>query len=405
HELAATTRLGLDDDPADPTVDAALRAHQAEAQAMVRRYGGFDEADAVVWSNYDDFPVRALRYHHFEWVNAATRRFLRRQAAAEKPFFLYVATTAIHGPAHQSVLHQDPIYTPGGIDSSLAVHRTERAALAASLEGLPPHEQHLRTGMSQLDGHVGAVVEALKAHGLWEHTLVIFMADHNTEPAKATCYQKGVHVPLIVAGPGVSQGTTEALVQSVDLLPTLAQRLDLPLPAGTLDGRAFGPTLDAPGTPARDIAYFEAGYARAVTDGRYTYQTFRLPQVVQDSLQALPEPFAPNYLNTFKQAHSQIALEAYPGYFDPDQLYDLETDPYQQENRYGDPELIPVQARLRQALQAQLARFDHPYPLTDTAFFYTPAYEEMKARTRAIGTTYIGWWKRDHRDKMWPPEP
>ena len=401
--LPAAAGLQAGDDPADPAVDARLRAHQAEAQAMVRRYGGFDEADAVVWSNYDDFPVHALRYHHFEWVNAATRRFLRRQAEAEEPFFLYLATTAVHGPAHQSVLDRDPIYTLGGVDSSLAGHRAERAALAAAVAGLPPHEQHLRTGLTQLDTHVGAVLAELEALGLRDRTLVIFMADHNTEPAKATCYQKGVQVPLLVSGPGIPAGSPAAIVQSVDLLPTLAGWLDLPLPEGTLDGQSFAAVLADPAAPGRDYAYFEAGYARAVTDGQYSYQAFRLPGRVADSLRQQAEPFAPNYLNTFKQAHSQIAIEAYPAYFAPDQLYDLQQDPYQQVNRYGDPALAAVQARLRGYLEQELSGFAHPYPLADTAFFYDPAYAAMAARTRGIGTAYIGWWKRDHGDKIWPP--
>ncbi len=66
--------------------------------------------------------------------------------------------------------------------------------------------------------------------------------DQDPARVKLTCYEDGVRVPLIVRGPGVVKGVSQAVVNAVDILPTLGQILGAGGMQG-LQGRAFGGAL------------------------------------------------------------------------------------------------------------------------------------------------------------------
>jgi arylsulfatase A-like enzyme len=260
--------------------------------------------------------------------------------------------------------------------------------------------------MVSLDHHVGVILDTLEKQGLVDDTIVVFMADHNTEPGKATVYEKGLVVPMLVRWPGtVAPGAiTDALVQGVDLMPTLLEVAGATAPPGPVDGVTLLPVWRDPQATVRDHVYLESGYARAVTDGTWKYVAVRYPERVIEGLERGETEFAPNHLDTHKQAHSQIAIEHYPGYFDPDQLYDLRADPYEQANVAGDPAHRETVVALQDRLQAQLSTFVHPYDLADIPFLRSEDYRAKADRTRDIGTGHIEWLPRDHGRIVWPPE-
>jgi arylsulfatase A-like enzyme len=250
------------------------------------------------------------------------------------------------------------------------------------------------------------ILDTLETQGVADDTIVVFMADHNTEPGKATVYEKGSVVPLLVRWPGtVTPGAvTASLAQGVDLLPTLLEVARAPSPTGPVDGVSLLPVWRDPGAVVRDHVYLESGYARAVTDGEHKYIAVRYPKAVIQRLEAGETEYAPNHLDVHRQAHSQIAIEHYPGYFDPDQLYDLRNDPYEQVNVADDPARAETLAVLRRTLQAQLDTFEHPYDLANIPFLSSDEYRQMADKTRSIGTGYIAWLPRDHGRIVWPPE-
>jgi hypothetical protein len=167
----------------------------------------------------------------------------------------------------------------------------------------------------------------------------------------------------------------------------------------------MGPVWREPGEQVREYVYLEAGYARAITDGAFKYIAVRYPEAVIDRLEEGETEFAPNHLDTHRQSHSQIAMQHYPAYFDPDQLYDLRSDPYEQENLARDPEHEETLEELQQVLRARLETFAHPYDLSPIPFLQSDEYRAMAEKTRAIGTDYIAWLPRDHGRIVWPPEP
>jgi len=66
-----------------------------------------------------------------------------------------------------------------------------------------------------------------------------------------------------------------------------------------------------------------------------------------------------------------------PHYFDPDQLYDLEIDPYCRTNLAGDPAHRETLATLQAELAAHLSTFERPFPLGVPAFMRSPRYAEL----------------------------
>ena len=90
--------------------------------------------------------------------------------------------------------------------------------------------------ISCLDHHVGRVLAALRESGRFDNTLVIFTSDQGLAVGgrhglmgKQNLYEH-VKPPLIVAGPDIPRGSSDALVYLFDLLPTLCDYSGLPIP-------------------------------------------------------------------------------------------------------------------------------------------------------------------------------
>ena len=116
--------------------------------------------------------------------------------------------------------------------------------------------------VAAVDAELGRLFEALEQRGVLEHALVIVTADHGEEILEHGTFGHGsnlfnttVHVPLIVAGPGIPAGrVVEENVSLVDLAPTLLDVFGLPREA-RFEGRSLLPLLrgTAPATPAAPV--------------------------------------------------------------------------------------------------------------------------------------------------------
>ena len=395
------------DDPDDEEVDQRLRLHQKILAEHVKRIGGFNYAASVLLGNFDTFPIEKLRYHNIEWITEGALRFLELASKKDQPFFLYVTPTAIHGPPHHLSLEQDVRYTPEGKIENLKKYQSAREEKRRELEGLSSDKKHKNAGLWFLDEQIGMIMRKLKSLGLEENTVIFYMPDHNVEPGKATCYEKGLKIPMMMKWPGrVREGLViDSLVQTVDILPTILDAAEIDAPSNTrLDGVSLVPLVEGRKSKVRDHIYFEVGYARAITDGRYKYIAFRYPESIIKGMEKGMIDYAPNYFGTQKQQHSCIAIEHYPHYFDPDQLYDLKRNPYEQNNLADDPGYKQILQGMKNQPEQILSSFKHPYNLEVPAFVKTKRFQELIEKTRSIGTDWIPWLKRDHGKIIWPPE-
>lgn len=142
-----------------------------------------------------------------------------------------------------------------------------------------------RALVSFLDEQVGVVLDALEASGLAHTTRVVFSSDHGDNQGarglwnKCMLYRESVHVPMIVAGPGVPRAAVRrTLVSLVDLAPTFLEGAGLGVPA-ELPGRSLlglAAAADDPDRPAFS-EYHAIGSPSAafmLRAGRYKYHHY-----------------------------------------------------------------------------------------------------------------------------------
>lgn len=113
-----------------------------------------------------------------------------------------------------------------------------------------------------MDAQVGRILDALDRLGLEENTIIVFLSDHGYHMGhhmlwqKTTLYENSARVPLIISAPGFEKTAgkaTEAVTESLDIYPTLADLCGLDAP-GHLMGRSLRPQLEDPAAPGKPAA-------------------------------------------------------------------------------------------------------------------------------------------------------
>ncbi len=292
------------------------------------------------------------------------------QEAGDRPFFLQMNIGNTHRRFDAS-FEGVPRVAPEDVDMPPLFPDTPKARqdLAAYFSSI-----------NALDAAVGATLDALKASGRSDETLVIFTSDHGWAypRGKATAYYMGTHVPLIVSGPGVVRNRrTDALTSLVDLMPTMLDALDLEAPE-TVQGRSLRAWLTGE-TPSswRDVLFTEHNShgpperdwypSRSALDGRYHYilnlwpdKTYRFPADLTEE-----EGWGTLIYDAVVEARGE-APEPYEAlqntiHRPKEELYNIEQDPYELNNLADDPAYAEEQQRLKTALQQWITRTDDPF--------------------------------------------
>jgi len=184
--------------------------------------------------------------------------------------------------------------------------------------------------ISYVDACVGRVLDELDRLGLGENTVVVFwgdhgyyMGEHNWWGGKHNNYEGATHAPLLVRVPGMKAGgqKTRALVEFVDIFPSLAELAKLPPPEG-LEGRSFARLIDDPKAPWDKAAFSEypkgGNRGVAMRTDRYRYVEWR------------------------DKKGERVARE----------LYDHEVDPQENQNVADKPENAALLERLAAQMKA-----------------------------------------------------
>ena len=116
--------------------------------------------------------------------------------------------------------------------------------------------------VSYVDAQVGKLLQALDDLGLAENTIVILWGDHgwklgdHNSWCKMTNLEIDARVPLILRAPAMPTAgmRTEALVEFVDIYPTLCELTGVPVP-DDLEGTSFAPLVDDPSRPWKKAAF------------------------------------------------------------------------------------------------------------------------------------------------------
>ncbi len=395
------------DEPLEnPQTNEKLAQQQAVYQELVESQAGFDDASSVMWGNFDGHNLKALRYHNFPWMAKGMLSFLEQQKSNEKPFFFYFAPTAVHGPNHVADLDRDMSFTPGGRDSSVLKYEIDVKGLKEKLETVDPKTKHRYAGVAQTDYIVGLIRNKLDELGLAENTVILYMADHNVEPGKATSFEKGINIPMIVYWPEKTTGTvSKAMVSNTDVYPTILDAAGIEKPESyILDGVSMLPVINDPEQANREYIFAENGFTRSVCNGIYKYIALRYPASLVEKMKTGDLDYAPSYVKSWPQAHSAIAMNGFPGYFDQDQLYNIVEDPYEQHNLYEEMKDSGELEDLKGALVKHLATFDHPFDLKPIPFLASDSFLKLTEVNMEFDLLSISWLSRDHGYILWPPE-
>jgi uncharacterized sulfatase len=186
-----------------------------------------------------------------------------------------------------------------------------------------------------LDAQVGKLLDSLDKLGLSESTTIVFWSDHGYQLGehgqwmKQTLFEAAARIPLLIGGAGVqARGKScSAVVEMLDLYPTLAATSQLNGLPGGLHGKSLVPLLSRPQT---------ATVKPAIT------QT-RRGQVMGYSIRT------PRHRYSMWDDGAQ-----------GEELYDYQTDPREVRNLASDNTTVALRKDLRAQLQTILGRRGKP---------------------------------------------
>ena len=135
------------------------------------------------------------------------------------------------------------------------------------------------------DAQVGRLLKNLDACGLRDNTIVVLWGDHGWQLGehgmwdKHSNFETSTRSPLIIRVPGQQPGRTKALVEFVDIYPTLCELCGLSLDDG-LEGHSFAPLLEDPARPWKSAAFSQyqrviPGYGKIARGMGYSMRTDR----------------------------------------------------------------------------------------------------------------------------------
>ena len=272
-----------------------------------------------------------------------TIQMLRRYAEGQQPFFLACQWFGPHLPYYLPDAYFD-LYDPADVELPPGMAETfankprvhEHYARHWAFDSYTPDEWRKIIAIywgyvTLMDEQMGRVLAELDALGLTDETAVFFATDHGAFVGSHKMQDKGpamyddiYHIPLLARLPGGRRGVVDDhLVSLIDLSPTFLELAGAPVP-DHFDGRSLLPLLQSADEPSpawrqQIVAEFHGHHF----------------------------PYPQRMLRT--ATHKLVVNPP-----DIDELYDLQADPYELDNRIDDPAYADVRAELYAALYREL---------------------------------------------------
>ncbi|WP_341864233.1 alkaline phosphatase family protein [Gymnodinialimonas sp. 57CJ19] len=195
-----------------------------------------------------------------------------------KPHWPYVASAPYHDmyseadviPAHRSEAERENAHP------FLAAFHDTRVAKVFNQPGVRERVIPVYMGLiTQIDDHIGRLRAHLEATEQADNTLIVFTSDHGDYLGdhwlgeKDLFHECSVKIPLIVMDPSrdsdASRGTvSDALVESIDLLPTFIEACGGEVPDHIIEGKSLKPLLAGDTTPLREFVISEFDYSTRI---------------------------------------------------------------------------------------------------------------------------------------------
>lgn len=267
-----------------------------------------------------------------------------KERSADRPFYIYLAPPVPHDPriAEPEFMM---MYKPEDMNLSpafLPLHPWDNGEMTVRDEKLAPWPRTPENTKQQLadyyacitglDHHVGRIVAQLQAMAQLDDTIIIFTGDNGLSLGDHGLFGKqnlyefgGMHVPLVIAGPGIPKGKSAALVYLMDLFPTFCDFAGSKIPS-SVEGKSLLPILQGKQSKVRDVLY----------------------TAYKDCQRAI--------------RNDQWKLIRYP-LVDKTQLFDLRKDPYELTNLADKLEHAAKVAEMTALLEKEMAHFGDQAPL------------------------------------------
>ncbi|MFM1800872.1 MAG: hypothetical protein RJA81_224, partial [Planctomycetota bacterium] len=218
----------------------------------------------------------------------------------DKPFFMYLAFGNPHDPRvadkkYMDMIDSSKIKLPANF---MPQHPFDNGELKVRDEMLAPHPRPVDVMKQQwheyyavqasMDHHIGRIIELLRKNGQFDNTIIIFSADQGIALGshgllgKQNLYDHSMKSPLVIAGPGIPKGTSNALLYLFDIFPTVCEIVDAPIDQ-KIDGKSFKSVIDGKSDSHRDalmLAYKDVQRAFVTpNDKLITYPKAKVTQL------------------------------------------------------------------------------------------------------------------------------
>jgi len=187
----------------------------------------------------------------------------------EQPFFLAVGFHKPHDPFYAPKKYFDmypleicnpPVIPPGWVAPYKHTLPSETAVFNKFTD--QDKREFLRSYYactSFMDAQVGKLLKALEESGHINNTLIVFMGDNGYHLGehnwwnKVTIFEKGTNDPFIIAGNAAGEKGVEAdaMLEFIDIYPTLAELMGLKNVPDYLEGKSFSEVIKNPSLPFR----------------------------------------------------------------------------------------------------------------------------------------------------------
>ena len=284
------------------------------------------------------------------------------QQPVDEPYFLMLSHKAVHEPFTPAARHKNafgegtqPIKPKSwstdfknkpewqrrqGIRDVRWDWRTRDAESEVVPKTLPPGEwendarsvEQLRC-MAAVDDGVGRIVEALKARGTLDNTLIVFTSDNgyfhweHRRWDKRMAYEESLRIPMVIVYPGQieADSTVEEMVGNIDFAPTVLDFAGLDVPQ-QMQGLSMKPLFGGDNVEWRDNFFYEYWV---------------------DLVHEIPT------MTAVRTARHKLIQ--YPEIDDIDELYDLVADPHEMTNLIANPAYADLYQEMKQRLDSTAA--------------------------------------------------
>ena len=198
---------------------------------------------------------------HVSEVLAEEATYFIESYKKQQPFFMYLAFPTPHDPrqaptSFKEMYLEDAVELPPSymenhpFDNGHLYVRDEQLALwPRTQKEVKKHLSDYYAIITHMDDQIGKIVDALKATGQYDNTLIVFVGDsglavgnHGLMGKQNIYDEDGIHIPLMFSGGWMNRfvtGTTKsAFCYNFDIFPTLCEMIGVPVPQ-SVSGRSL----------------------------------------------------------------------------------------------------------------------------------------------------------------------